>query len=121
MIKDEPWLMESFIPVVQQRGAAIIKARGASSAASPEELASTTTMTASGLANGVLGNDTATTNGPMNAVLTGGVIGSTTITPQSLSVSTATETGNVVTITTTSAGTFVPGRGGDGSRGGQRL
>jgi malate dehydrogenase len=40
MIKDEPWLMESFIPVVQQRGAAIIKARGASSAASPEELAS---------------------------------------------------------------------------------
>ncbi len=69
----------------------------------------TTTMTASGLANGVLGNDTATTNGPMNAVLTGGVLGSTAITPQSLSVSTATETGNVVTITTTSTGTFVPG------------
>jgi malate dehydrogenase len=34
VIKDEPWLMESFIPNVQQRGAAIIKARGASSAAS---------------------------------------------------------------------------------------
>lgn len=32
--KDEPWLKESFIPIVQQRGAAIIKARGASSAAS---------------------------------------------------------------------------------------
>ncbi len=69
----------------------------------------TSTMTETGLANGVLGNDTATTNGPMNAVLTSGVIGSTTLTPQSLSVSTASETGNVVTITTTSAGTFVPG------------
>lgn len=31
---DQKWLEESFIPVVQQRGAAIIKARGASSAAS---------------------------------------------------------------------------------------
>lgn len=31
---DEAWIKESFIPVVQQRGAAIIKARGASSAAS---------------------------------------------------------------------------------------
>jgi malate dehydrogenase len=31
---DEQWISESFIPVVQQRGAAIIKARGASSAAS---------------------------------------------------------------------------------------
>ncbi len=33
-IKDNGWLKEEFIPVVQQRGAAIIKARGASSAAS---------------------------------------------------------------------------------------
>ncbi|MBT8088105.1 MAG: malate dehydrogenase [Gammaproteobacteria bacterium] len=31
---DQDWLSEEFIPVVQQRGAAIIKARGASSAAS---------------------------------------------------------------------------------------
>lgn len=31
---DQDWLAETFIPVVQQRGAAIIKARGASSAAS---------------------------------------------------------------------------------------
>jgi malate dehydrogenase len=31
---DQKWIEESFIPVVQQRGAAIIKARGASSAAS---------------------------------------------------------------------------------------
>jgi len=31
---DEGWLADEFIPVVQQRGAAIIKARGASSAAS---------------------------------------------------------------------------------------
>jgi malate dehydrogenase len=31
---DRTWLVETFIPVVQQRGAAIIKARGASSAAS---------------------------------------------------------------------------------------
>ena len=31
---DQDWLAEGFIPIVQQRGAAIIKARGASSAAS---------------------------------------------------------------------------------------
>jgi malate dehydrogenase len=31
---DQAWLTDEFIPVVQQRGAAIIKARGASSAAS---------------------------------------------------------------------------------------
>jgi len=34
VIKDGPWLKETFISIVQQRGAAIIKARGASSAAS---------------------------------------------------------------------------------------
>jgi malate dehydrogenase len=34
VIGDESWLKESFIPAVQQRGAAIIKARGLSSAAS---------------------------------------------------------------------------------------
>jgi malate dehydrogenase len=34
VISDEAWLRDTFIPTVQQRGAAIIKARGASSAAS---------------------------------------------------------------------------------------
>lgn len=34
VINDEKWLQGDFIPLVQQRGAAIIKARGASSAAS---------------------------------------------------------------------------------------
>src|SRR3954451_12814626 len=34
VINDETWLKETFIPAVQQRGAAIIKARGLSSAAS---------------------------------------------------------------------------------------
>ncbi len=34
VIADENWLKETFIPTVQQRGAAIIKARGSSSAAS---------------------------------------------------------------------------------------
>ncbi|MBA3960799.1 MAG: malate dehydrogenase [Chthoniobacterales bacterium] len=34
VIADESWLQETFIPTVQQRGAAIIKARGSSSAAS---------------------------------------------------------------------------------------
>lgn len=34
VIDDEAWLKETFVPTVQQRGAAIIKARGASSAAS---------------------------------------------------------------------------------------
>ncbi|MEM1263195.1 MAG: malate dehydrogenase [Pseudomonadota bacterium] len=33
-VVDEAWLVDDFIPTVQQRGAAIIKARGASSAAS---------------------------------------------------------------------------------------
>lgn len=34
VINDETWLKQSFLPTVQQRGAAILKARGASSAAS---------------------------------------------------------------------------------------
>lgn len=34
VIRDEAWFTDNFIPTVQQRGAAIIKARGASSAAS---------------------------------------------------------------------------------------
>jgi malate dehydrogenase len=34
VVSDEAWLKETFIPAVQQRGAAIIKARGLSSAAS---------------------------------------------------------------------------------------
>jgi malate dehydrogenase len=34
IITDESWLRETFIPTVQQRGAAVIKARGSSSAAS---------------------------------------------------------------------------------------
>lgn len=34
VIKDEKWLQETFVPVVGKRGAAIIEARGASSAAS---------------------------------------------------------------------------------------
>ncbi len=34
LIKDEAWLQESFIPMIQQRGAAVLKERGASSAAS---------------------------------------------------------------------------------------
>src|ERR1700761_897795 len=36
---DQKWIEETFIPVVQQRGAAIIKARGASSAASASSAA----------------------------------------------------------------------------------
>ncbi len=34
VINDEVWLKETFVPTVQQRGAAVLKARGASSAAS---------------------------------------------------------------------------------------
>ena len=34
VIKDDAWLKDTFVPPVQQRGAAVIKARGASSAAS---------------------------------------------------------------------------------------
>jgi malate dehydrogenase len=45
IIKDEAWLKETFIPTVQQRGAAIIKARGASSAASAANAAVDTVRT----------------------------------------------------------------------------
>lgn len=34
VIKDQTWLQNDFIPIIQKRGAAVIKARGASSAAS---------------------------------------------------------------------------------------
>lgn len=44
VISDEAWLKETFIPVVQQRGAAIINARGASSAASAANAAIDTVM-----------------------------------------------------------------------------
>jgi malate dehydrogenase len=52
-IGDESWLKETFIPAVQQRGAAIIKARGASSAGSAanaivDTVRSLTTDTANG-------------------------------------------------------------------------
>jgi len=45
VIKDEAWFKETFIPTVQQRGAAIIKARGASSAASAANAAADTVRT----------------------------------------------------------------------------
>jgi malate dehydrogenase len=53
VIGDEAWLKETFIPAVQQRGAAIIKARGSSSAGSAanaivETVRSLTTDTAEG-------------------------------------------------------------------------
>src|SRR3954471_20974281 len=53
VIGDEAWLKETFIPAVQQRGAAIIKARGASSAGSAanaivDTVRSLTTDTAEG-------------------------------------------------------------------------
>lgn len=45
VINDEKWLKETFIPAVQQRGAAIIKARGLSSAASAANAAIDTLST----------------------------------------------------------------------------
>ena len=53
VIGDEAWLKDTFIPTVQQRGAAIIKARGASSAGSAanaivDTVRSLTTPTAAG-------------------------------------------------------------------------
>jgi malate dehydrogenase len=45
VIKDEAWFKETFISTVQQRGAAIIKARGASSAASAANAAVDTVRT----------------------------------------------------------------------------
>src|SRR5436190_4941891 len=53
VITDENWLKNEFLPIVQQRGAAVIKARGASSAASAanaivDSLRSLATPTATG-------------------------------------------------------------------------
>jgi malate dehydrogenase len=45
VIKDEAWFKETFIPTVQQRGAAVIKARGLSSAASAANAAVDTVRT----------------------------------------------------------------------------
>ena len=58
VIADESWAQNEFIPIVQQRGAAIIQARGASSAASAANAAidtvrSLTTPTPAGLWNSV--------------------------------------------------------------------
>ncbi|CAN5378801.1 malate dehydrogenase [soil metagenome] len=58
VIGDETWLKETFIPTVQQRGAAVIKARGSSSAASAanaivDTVRSLTTDTKSGDWNSV--------------------------------------------------------------------
>src|SRR5438105_1836356 len=58
VIGDEAWLKEAFIPTVQQRGAAIIKARGSSSAGSAanaivDTVRSLTTDTAEGDWNSV--------------------------------------------------------------------
>ena len=54
VIGDEKWLKETFIPTVQQRGAAIIKARGLSSAASA---ANAVVDTVRSLVNDTPGND----------------------------------------------------------------
>ena len=54
VIGDEKWLKETFIPTVQQRGAAIIKARGLSSAASA---ANAVVDTVRSLANDTPAND----------------------------------------------------------------
>jgi malate dehydrogenase len=54
VIGDEKWLKETFIPTVQQRGAAIIKARGLSSAASA---ANAVIDTVRGLTIGTEGNN----------------------------------------------------------------
>ncbi len=70
-----------------------------------------TTMTSAGLASGVLGNDTATANGPMDAVLTGAGVTSVAVGPQSRSLLTTSETGNVVTVTTSAATGLVVGEG----------
>ena len=57
-------------------------------------------MATNGLANGVLGNDTATTNGAMNALLTGSGVTSTVVLPTSSGIVAAAENANVVTVTT---------------------
>jgi malate dehydrogenase len=58
VIGDEGWLKETFIPTVQQRGAAIIKARGASSAASA----------ANGVVDSVISLTTPTPPGEFNSL-----------------------------------------------------
>ncbi len=67
----------------------------------------TPTLTVAGLASGVLGNDSATANGPMSAVLTGG--SATSVTAQASGISSVTESGLTVTVTTTASMTMQVG------------
>ncbi len=84
-------------------------ARTDSYSMAPNTASFTTTMTETGLANGVLGNDTATANGPMDALLTGAGVSSIVLGPVIAGISSASETGNVVTITTSASATFSAG------------
>ncbi len=70
-----------------------------------------TTMAITGQANGVLSNDTATGNGPMNAILTGTGVSTVSTVPTSNAITSATETGNIVTIATASTASLVVGEG----------
>jgi malate dehydrogenase len=54
VINDEAWLKETFIPIIQKRGAAIIEARGLSSAASAANAAVSTVFS---LSNGTPAGD----------------------------------------------------------------
>jgi malate dehydrogenase len=56
-VGDQDWLANTFIPTVAKRGAAIIEARGASSAASAASAASTTPALGAGHPRGRLGLD----------------------------------------------------------------
>ena len=67
VIGDEKWLKETFIPAVQQRGAAVIKARGLSSAASAANAVVDTVFS--------LTNDTETDNWHSVAVCSDGSYG----------------------------------------------
>ena len=66
-------------------------------------------MTVTGQANGVLANDTPTTNGPAIAVLTGAGVTLTQLPAATSTIASASENGFVVTITTATAHNFQPG------------
>ncbi len=67
------------------------------------------TMTVTGLANGVLSNDTATPNGPMTALLTGSGTVSSMMPASSVNMDSAAENGFTATVTTSTSANYQVG------------
>ncbi len=67
------------------------------------------TMTVLGLGQGVLANDTPTTNGPMSAVLTGSGVSTIPVAPATVTINSVSATGFTVTVTTAATNNYQVG------------